>query len=108
MTPPRFTLMPVLVLLAGGVGCDSVVKIDVDCDRLCLASPGPTIPAQPALLVDAGASSWDGGLAGSWAAWDAASLPAMPGIHNDTANPQCKLPGKGAGSQLTPLSGRRL
>ena len=38
------------------LGCDHLVAIDVDCQKLCLTSPGPTLPGvpnQPLMALDA-------------------------------------------------------
>jgi len=50
--------------VVGSAGCGSLVKVDVDCKKLCLANPGPTIPALSSVLpypVDGAIPSWDGG-----------------------------------------------
>src|SRR5512140_1739119 len=49
-------------------GCSPAVQIDVDCSRLCLAAPGPTLPglaSLPPYAVDGAArdlSSFDAGI----------------------------------------------
>ena len=43
--------------------CDPVVKIDVQCDKLCIAAPGPTLPGFSLLdasVEDAGTMALDG------------------------------------------------
>lgn len=73
-----------LLACAGSLwpGCDHVVQVDIQCPRLCLAAPGPTLPGLGQILpseFDAaayGSYSLDGGTenaAGLLA--DAASIP---------------------------------
>jgi len=38
------------LVVACTLGCNSLVRIDVDCKKLCLTSPGPTIPGSSSLL----------------------------------------------------------
>jgi hypothetical protein len=53
-----------VVLLVAHAGCDSAVEVDVKCEKLCLAAPGPTLPGIPALVtvVDGGVAGIDGGV----------------------------------------------
>ena len=58
-----FTL-PVLLAILSAAGCRSLVRIDVDCEQLCLDAPGPTLSAIAMLLPSSlrqAAVSWDGG-----------------------------------------------
>lgn len=64
----------VLGLALVHAGCGSAVEVDVECEKLCLAAPGPTIPGVASLApvvldggvvgMDGGALAIDGGLAG--------------------------------------------
>ena len=38
-----------LVAPAAALGCNPLVKIDVDCQKLCLTAPGPSLPGIPSL-----------------------------------------------------------
>lgn len=68
----RASRLLAVVFLAGGAGCDAMVKVDVDCQELCLATLGPTIPATATALPfpingsisDWANGTWDGGFAG--------------------------------------------
>jgi hypothetical protein len=54
-----------LFLLFAHAGCSSAFDMDVECDKLCLAAPGPTIPGISTLApvaLDSGALDPDGGL----------------------------------------------
>jgi hypothetical protein len=54
-----------LFLLFAHAGCNSAVDFDVQCDKLCLAAPGPTIPGISSLApmaLDSGVVDPDGGL----------------------------------------------
>lgn len=62
-------------------GCKSLVEVDVQCPRLCLAAPGPSLPGSASLLpsrfdVDAsGLPSWDAGTV-----LDASPVPDAPTV----------------------------
>ncbi|MGB8294529.1 MAG: hypothetical protein WCG85_03815 [Polyangia bacterium] len=72
--------------VVGSAGCGSLVKVDVDCKKLCLANPGPTIPALSSVLpypVDGAIPSsdgdnWDGGFAGPLDSSLAGNSPTIP------------------------------
>jgi hypothetical protein len=84
----RPTMLPALLLISLKAGCgSSLAEVDVECKRLCLAEPGPTIPGVSTLALAArdaagiAVDSWlaksDGGLAG---AFDAA-IPGAVGFN---------------------------
>jgi hypothetical protein len=65
MTRHRFMTLQVLLAIVTSAGCRSLIKIDVDCEKLCLDAPGPTPSAITKLLPPAlqqAAAGWDGGV----------------------------------------------
>jgi hypothetical protein len=66
----RSSRLLAVVVLVGGAGCDSMVKVDIECRELCLATSGPTISASANPLpfpIDGSIPDWaDGKLDGSF------------------------------------------
>jgi hypothetical protein len=90
MRRPSFILLNGLLAMLASTGCDSLAKIDVDCKRLCLDAPGPTVPALSnpwPSAINAALASWDGGVKGIddlTGLLDGAAIDASPSAFTGT------------------------
>lgn len=86
----RASILTFWVAQAATLGCNPLVKIDVDCQKLCVTEPGPAIPgllSLGALVIDAAGTSRElsaidaaiSGLDGSALAMDSSSLVGIDG-----------------------------